>query len=223
VRRAAARVKLLRFGGVIFYRAAITDFWSTLMRLAPFALATLIFSAPALMAAPMGSGLDQEMINDAPVAALPGGEAQQQPQPVLSSSTGLPIPRYASMGASQVNMRSGPGEQYPISWVYKREALPVEITGEFGPWRKVKDMDGIEGWVNGNLLSDQRTGLVLGQTRLLYSSNDSSSRPLYRIEKGVVAKIIVCDEGWCQLNADGKTGFILREHIWGTYANENFN
>jgi SH3-like domain-containing protein len=196
------------------------------MRLATLALVTLIFSAPTLLAAPMGSGLDQEVINDTPVDAMPTPGAapqQQRPQSVVSSSTGLPIPRYASMGASQVNMRSGPGEQYPISWVYKRDALPVEITGEFGPWRKVKDMDGIEGWVNGNLLSDQRTGLVLGQTRLLYSSNDSTSRPLYRIEKGVVAKIIVCDEGWCQLNVDGKTGFILREHIWGTYVNENFN
>jgi SH3-like domain-containing protein len=196
------------------------------MRFAILALATLTFSASPLMAAPMGSGLDQEAIDDAPLEAMPtpGAAPQQRPlQPVVSSTTGLQIPRYASMGASQVNMRSGPGEQYPISWVYKREALPVEITGEFGPWRKVKDMDGIEGWVNGNLLSDQRTGLVLSQTRLLYSSNDSSSRPLYRIEKGVVAKIIVCDEGWCQLNADGKTGFILREHIWGTYVNENFN
>jgi SH3-like domain-containing protein len=195
------------------------------MRLAVLALAAMILSTPALYAAPMGSGLDEEA-TAAPVEALPTPGAapqQQRQQSIVSSSTGLPIPRYASMGASQVNMRSGPGEQYPISWVYKREALPVEIVQEFGPWRKVKDMDGIEGWVNGNLLSDQRTGLVLGQTRLLYSSNDSASRPLYRIEKGVVAKIVVCDEGWCQLNADGKTGFILREHIWGTYTGENFN
>jgi SH3-like domain-containing protein len=190
------------------------------MRIPALALIALIFIGPAAVAAPMGSGLTEEAA-PAPVAAAPG--AAPRPQQSVSPSTGLALPRYASMGASQVNMRTGPGEQYPINWVYKRELLPVEITQEFGPWRKVKDMDGIEGWVNGNLLSDQRSGIVLGQTRLLYSSNDSGSRPLYRIEKGVVAKIIVCDEGWCQLNADGKTGFILREHVWGTYTGENFN
>jgi SH3-like domain-containing protein len=194
------------------------------MRFFTLACAALMLTASAAIAAPMGSGLEQEM-SDAPVGATPTPSLSgpSRPQQTMSSSTGLALPRYASMGASQVNMRTGPGEQYPINWVYRRELLPVEIVQEFGPWRKVKDMDGIEGWVNGNLLSDQRTGLVLGQTRLLYSSNDSASRPLYRIEKGVVAKIVVCDEGWCQLNADGKTGFILREHIWGTYSGENFN
>jgi SH3-like domain-containing protein len=192
------------------------------MRFAAFAAALLSFASLLAQAAPMGSGLDEE-ITEVPVGAKPAAAALPRPAQVVSSSTGLTLPRFASMGASQINMRTGPGEQYPINWVYRREFLPVEITQEFGPWRKVKDMDGIEGWVNGNLLSDQRTGVVLGQTRLLYSSNDASSRPLYRIEKGVVAKIIVCDEGWCQLNADGKTGFILRQHIWGTYTAENFN
>jgi SH3-like domain-containing protein len=190
------------------------------MRLPVPAIVALMFLGSTALAAPMGSGLTEDPALE-PMAATPA--AAQRPQQVVSASTGLTLPRYASMGASQVNMRTGPGEQYPINWVYKRELLPVEIVQEFGPWRKVKDMDGIEGWVNGNLLSDQRTGIVLGQTRLLYSSNDSSSRPLYRIEKGVVAKIVVCDEGWCQLNADGKTGFILREHVWGTYLSENFN
>ncbi len=193
------------------------------MRLAFLAAAALLFPCANLAAAPMGSGLDEE-VTEAPVEANPATPAAApRPAQVVSSTTGLALPRFASMGASQVNMRTGPGEQYPINWVYKREFLPVEIVQEFGPWRKVKDMDGIEGWVNGNLLSDQRTGVVLGQTRLLYSSNDAASRPLYRIEKGVVAKIIVCDEGWCQLNADGKTGFILRQQIWGTYTAENFN
>ncbi len=193
------------------------------MRLYALAFTAMMFTGTAALAAPMGSGLDQEMtdvpVDDRPATTTPN----QRQQPTVSATTGLAIPRYASMGASQVNMRAGPDERYPIIWVYKREFLPVEITKEFGAWRKVRDMDGIEGWVNGNLLSDQRTGVVLGQTRLLYSSNDSTSRPLYRIEKGVVAKIIVCDEGWCQLNADGKTGFILRDQIWGTYAGENFN
>jgi SH3-like domain-containing protein len=197
-----------------------------LIVLATTVAVSLLLASPMLSAAPMGSGMDEE-VTEAPVGPAPNAPpklpAQGKPTTVVSSVTGMPLPRFASMGASVVNMRSGPGEQYPISWVYRREFLPVEIVQEFGPWRKVKDMDGIEGWVNGNLLSDQRTGMVLGQTRLLYSSNDANSRPLYRIEKGVVAKIVVCDEGWCQLNADGKTGFILRDQIWGTYTGENFN
>ena len=186
---------------------------------APLALAALLFLSVAapLHAAPMGSGTDSTGAAPADSAAAPAAAA------AAPTATGLPLPRYASLGASVVNMRSGPGEQYPIQWVYQREMLPVEITAEMGPWRKVRDMDGIEGWVNGNLLSDQRTAVILAQTRLLYSNSDTNSRPRYRVEKGVVAKVVVCEEAWCQLSIDGKSGFILRDQIWGTYKGENFN
>ncbi len=42
--------------------------------------------------------------------------------------TGMPVPRFASLKSDEVNMRSGPGQRYPIVWVYKRKAMPVEIT-----------------------------------------------------------------------------------------------
>lgn len=193
------------------------------MRLVPAFVALALALMPAgLAAAPATPGFedasqgqpDVTAAPDAPAAAPPAGPA---------TATGLPLPRYASLGASVVNMRSGPGEQYAIQWVYQREMLPVEIVAEMGAWRKVRDMDGVEGWVNGNLLSDNRSAIVLGQTRMLYSSNDTRSRPRYRVEKGVVAKVVVCEEAWCQLSIDGKTGFILREQIWGTYKGENFN
>jgi SH3-like domain-containing protein len=191
-----------------------------IMRLtAALSLAALLMVAAAAPghAAPMGSETDAT--GPAPAGAAPPPAAT----PGAPTSTGLPLPRYQSLGASVVNMRSGPGEQYPIQWVYQREMLPVEVTAEMGPWRKVRDMDGVEGWVNGNLLSDQRTAIVLAQTRLLYASSDSNSRPRFRIEKGVVAKVVVCEEAWCQLSIEGKTGFILRDQIWGTYRGENFN
>lgn len=148
-------------------------------------------------------------------------EAAPSPAP-LGGVTGQRLPRYASLGSSIVNMRAGPGDQYPIQWVYHRAELPVEVTTELGVWRKIRDHDGVEGWVNGQLLSDQRSALVL-KNGLLLSSSDQKSRPLYRIEAGVVAKIIICEELWCQIHIDGKTGFIQRSDIWGTYPNENFN
>ncbi len=170
-----------------------------------------------------------------PVAAAPMTEAiapaddpqaQTSLKPVKSGVTGATLPRFVSMSASEVNLRSGPGQQYPIQWIYHRENLPVEVTAEYGSWRKIKDMDGTEGWVDGNLLSEQRAAVVVGKgadTHLLYSRPETTSRPLYRIQVGAVAKAIICEEAWCQINAGGKTGWILRGEIWGTYPGENFN
>ena len=41
--------------------------------------------------------------------------------------------------------------------------LPLEITAEYGQWRRVRDADGVGGWVHHALLSGVRTALVRGE------------------------------------------------------------
>ena len=74
--------------------------------------------------------------------------------------TKLPLPRYASLKTDRVNLREGPSKDHPTKWVYQRAGLPVEITAEFEIWRKVRDSEGVEGWVLHSLLSGRRTALV---------------------------------------------------------------
>ncbi len=143
--------------------------------------------------------------------------------PAIGPSSGLALPRYAALAATEVNFRKGPGEQYPINWTYRREGWPVRVVREFGDWRRVIDAEGYEGWVKENLLGAQRTGVVLGATRLMFAGPDTQSKPLWRVQEGVVGKIVLCEDAWCQLNVEGKTGYILRVNIWGTEKDENFN
>lgn len=169
------------------------------MRLLWTMLAALLLAAPARAAPVSGDQVAQEQV------------------------TGLPLPRFASLSSAEVNMRTGPGESYPIDWIYKRNKLPVEIIQEFNSWRKVRDAEGTEGWILSSLLSSERTALVRFQQRVLYAEPDANGRKVWRVEPGVVADVIICEDAWCQLSIDGRTGWILREHIWGTYPGENFN
>ena len=82
-------------------------------------------------------------------------------------STGLPLPRFVSLAAERVNVRFGPGRQYPVSWMFARKGLPVEIIAEFDTWRKIRDYDGEEGWIHSSLLSSRRTIMVIGEVRAL--------------------------------------------------------
>ncbi|HEC90533.1 MAG TPA: hypothetical protein ENI55_02585, partial [Alphaproteobacteria bacterium] len=68
-----------------------------------------------------------------------GGWATARAAPVGS---GLPLPRFVSLRAQEVNMRAGPGVRYPVEWVYKRRYLPVQIIAEYKTWRKVRDWHG---------------------------------------------------------------------------------
>jgi len=54
------------------------------------------------------------------VALLPLAVAAQAPPAEK-------LPRYASLRSDEVNLRIGPGETYPIVWVFKRKDMPVEI------------------------------------------------------------------------------------------------
>lgn len=153
----------------------------------------------------------------APAAAQEAGENDK------SNESGLPLPRFVSLGANEVNLRTGPDRRYPITWVYKRRGMPVEIIQEYGIWRRIRDVDGVEGWVNRHLLTSDRTAFVTAQVRTLYARPEASSAAVWRVEPGVVARITLCEEDWCQLNIGGRTGWIRRNEIWGVYPRETIN
>jgi SH3-like domain-containing protein len=151
---------------------------------------------------------------------LAAAPAVAQNRDATEGLSGLKVPRFVSLSAGEANMRSGPGEQYPITWVYRRAGLPVEIVREYGIWRQVRDPHGGTGWVNKNLLSGDRTAYVTKAVRTLHARADIAAPPVWRAEPGVVAKIVLCEGRWCQLTVDGRSGYILRDQIWGTYPGE---
>ena len=55
---------------------------------------------------------------------------------------------------------TGPGVNYAVEWLYMKSGLPVEILQEFDNWRRIRDSEGSEGWVNQTLLSGRRTAIV---------------------------------------------------------------
>ncbi|MEL6747358.1 MAG: SH3 domain-containing protein [Pseudomonadota bacterium] len=79
---------------------------------------------------------------------------------VLGKVTGLILPRFASLKSSRVHVRTGPATTYPIAWVFRRQGMPVEVIDEVDNWRRIRDSEGVTGWIFGPLLSRRRTALV---------------------------------------------------------------
>jgi SH3-like domain-containing protein len=135
-------------------------------------------------------------------------------------TTGLPLPRFVSLGADEVNLRFGPGEGYPIAWILTREGLPVEIVQEFDTWRKVRLHDGDLGWIHASLLSSRRTVLVADEIRVLRQSPDQEARIVLRAEPGVIAWLLDCEGGWCRVEIEGRRGWLQRAELWGVLPDE---
>ncbi len=131
-----------------------------------------------------------------------------------------PLPRFASLRSNEVNLRAGPGTQYPVEWVFLRRGLPVEIVAEYGRWRKVRDVDGSLGWVHQSLLSGRRWVMVRGAVQELYQAPAEGAEPVLRVEPGVLGKLLACREEWCRIDVAGHEGWVMRRQLWGVYANE---
>ena len=126
------------------------------------------------------------------------------------------VPYWASVSAGEAKMRTGPGRQFPASWVYKRANLPVRVVESYPNWRKVEDPDGTRGWMQANLLSDTRTAIIRSEIRPLRETPNGAAKIIWRAEPGVVGKLTDCNKGWCKLDVNGRMGFVETAHIWGT-------
>lgn len=159
------------------------------------------------------------------------GPASAQPPADAAPPTGsgLPVPRYVSLKSDRVNMRNGPGTDYPTGWVYRRAGLPLEVIKEFEGWRQVRDADGAEGWVLQSFLSGRRTALVLPWERkasvaapivAVFASDSTSSGVVANVEAGVIANVHSCDSRWCRISIEQYNGYIEQKKLWGIYPGE---
>ncbi len=134
--------------------------------------------------------------------------------------TNLPLPRYVSMKAAEGNVRRGPSLTHRIDWVFKRRDMPLQITAEYGNWRKVQDRDGAGGWVHYALLSGVRTVLVEQDMLPVYASPDQNAPINAHFELGVVARLGKCSLDWCRISAGGYRGWTRKSNLWGVDATE---
>ena len=153
-----------------------------------------------------------------------------------SNPSGLPLPRFASTRSDPINVRVGPGTRYEVAWTYLQSVIPVEIVQEFDTWRKIRDVDGAEGWVHQNLLQGTRAGyatplLANGEVAIRASAADTAA---LRARLGPGFKVVIkqCDGAWCEVTAtspagNGRaasySGHVRQEELWGVYPDEIFD
>ena len=125
-------------------------------------------------------------------------------------------PYWASIASGEAMVRTGPGRNYPGTWLYKRRDLPVRVLKVYSSWRLIEDPGGTRGWMLVTLLSDQRTAMVKpGAPRAIHEKRDRASRVAYLAEPGVVGRIEACDGAWCKFSVGRRAGWIGLSDIYG--------
>ncbi|MEO0617823.1 MAG: SH3 domain-containing protein [Pseudomonadota bacterium] len=175
------------------------------------------------------------------------------PHAAVAQSSGSAVvrelaePVFHSLKSDRVNVRRGPGLQYPIVWVFRRVGMPVEVIREFDNWWQVRDSEGDEGWVFKGLVTRRRTALVMPWPANASAPNtasvaasgapvptaadrnapipirieaDPASGVVAYVEAGTIAAIQRCDGRWCRVFIEPYEGWIAQQRLWGVHPRE---
>ena len=125
-------------------------------------------------------------------------------------------PYWASINRPRAIMRRGPSSEMRAMWEYRRIGLPLRILEIHDDWRRVEDPEGVTGWMHKRLLSGRRTAIVIGTTpQPMRISPATDAGIAYRAEPGVIGQLTDCANNWCQLDVEGRSGWVSTDSIWG--------
>ena len=123
---------------------------------------------------------------------------------------------YLTLKYNKVNVRYGPGRDYPIKYVYKKKNLPVKIIDKKENFRKIIDFKKNSGWIHISQLKKNKSFILL-EDQILFSKPTKHSKPLFKIAKGRLLIVKKCKKNWCRVKTENFLGWVKTNEIWGSY------
>jgi len=137
---------------------------------------------------------------------------------ILISSTNIiyaEIPeKYLSLKNNIVNVRYGPGFNYPIKYVYKKKYLPIKIIDQKENFRKIIDLKKNSGWIHISQLTRQNSLIIL-ENKILFKNPSIFSKPIVKLKEGRLLIITKCKYNWCKVKTGNFKGWVRVENSWG--------
>ena len=109
--------------------------------------------------------------------------------------------------------------------MYLRKGFPVEVVDEFGPWRRIRDIDGVAAWIHLSMLSGKRTVIITANNpettpTTLRRAPNKQSAPIASVEIGAHGRLLECEDNWCRIELTPYRGWLPKNVLWGVYENE---
>ena len=121
---------------------------------------------------------------------------------------------FLSLKNDKVNVRYGPGFDYPVKFIYKKKFLPIKVIDEKENFRRIIDHKKNSGWIHRIMLRKLNSLIVL-EEKIVFKKNSKFSKPLVKLEKGRLVIIKKCEISWCKIETDNYIGWIDTKNLWG--------
>tara|TARA_B100001093_G_C26259232_1_gene772032 strand:+ start:111 stop:551 length:441 start_codon:yes stop_codon:yes gene_type:complete len=121
---------------------------------------------------------------------------------------------FLSLKKNKVNVRYGPGFEYPIKYVYTKINLPIKQIDKKENFRRIIDLKNNSGWIHVSQLK-KANSIIPKKDKILFSKPTNFSRPLAKIKKGRVLLVQSCNNNWCKIKTESFKGWVKLGNIWG--------
>ena len=121
---------------------------------------------------------------------------------------------FLSLKYNKVNVRYGPGLDYPIKFIYLKKNFPLKIIDEKENFRKIIDYKNNGGWVHRSQLKKGNSLIVL-EEKILFNNFTKYSKPVAVIKSGRMLIIKKKENKWFKVVTANYTGWIDNENLWG--------
>ena len=116
-----------------------------------------------------------------------------------------------------VNLRQGPGKDYPIKLFYKKKFLPVLIQDSSDNFRKIRDHENNSGWIHLSQLTKKKAAIVTRGDLIMFKSATIYSNPVVILEKGRLVTVKKCKDNWCKVKSGKFKGWAKNQNLWGLF------
>ncbi len=101
----------------------------------------------------------------------------------FSSVNAEEIKYFVMLKNSKVNVRYGPGFDYPIKYIYKKKYLPIKVIDKKENFRRIVDQKKNSGWIHTSQLTKNKSFILL-ENQILFSKPTKYSKPIAKISSG---------------------------------------
>ena len=122
---------------------------------------------------------------------------------------------YLILKNNKVNVRYGPGFDYPIKFIYKKKNLPIRVIDKKENFRRIIDFKNNSGWIHTSQLKKGEAFILL-EDQILFKKPTKYSKPILNIAKGRLLVVKKCKKIWCRVKTENYLGWIEINNIWGS-------
>ena len=122
--------------------------------------------------------------------------------------------KFLSLKKNEVNVRYGPGLDFPVKYIYKKINLPIKQIDKKENFRRIIDFKKNSGWIHISQLKKVNSVIAV-EDKILFEKSTIFSKPIANIKKGRLLIVKKCEDDWCNVETEGLKGWIDKINLWG--------